>query len=92
MILFPNQMYSVYGKHVKLPEAAGIHWIGRGITCVSLKSLTPTQYTMAPRVLAVSACCKKSKQGMDRLHLEYWSAETQNTATKEIECEVATCC
>lgn len=25
-------------------------------TCVSLKSLTPTQYTIAPRVLALSAC------------------------------------
>lgn len=27
-------------------------------TCVSLKSLTPTQYTIAPRVLALSACWK----------------------------------
>lgn len=30
-------------KHAKLPEAAGIHGTGRGLTCVSLKSLTPTQ-------------------------------------------------
>lgn len=63
MILIPNQMYGVYGKGVELPEAAGIHWTGRGITCVSLKSLTPTQYTMAPRDLASSACWKKTRNG-----------------------------
>lgn len=62
IILIPNQMYGVHGKGAELPEAAGIHWLGRGITCVSLKSLTPTQYTMAPRDLAFSACWKKNKE------------------------------
>lgn len=32
---------------------------GMGLTCVSLKSLTPTQYTIAPRDRALSACWKK---------------------------------
>lgn len=88
MILIPNQMYGVYGKDVELPEAAGIHWIGRDATCVSLKSLTPTQYTMAPRDLAFSACWKK--QGTDLLQLEYRSAAAQNAAAEAMEHDAAT--
>lgn len=57
-------MYGTNGKHVDLPEAAaGIGGTGRGFTCVSLKSLTPTQYTMAPRDLAFSACWRKTRNG-----------------------------
>lgn len=43
LILIPDQIFGTYGKHAKLPEAAGIYGTGRGFTCVSLKSLTPTQ-------------------------------------------------
>lgn len=56
LFFISNQMYDVFGKCVKWPKMAWIHWICIVITCVSLKSLTPTQYTIAPRDLARSAC------------------------------------
>lgn len=85
-------MYGTNGKHVDLPEAAaGIGGTGRGFTCVSLKSLTPTQYTMAPRDLAFSACWRKTRNGsMTSEILEHPEAET--AAAEEIEREAATSC
>lgn len=38
-------------------------WLLNGVvfcTCVSLKSFTPTQYTIAPKDLALCACTQKT--------------------------------
>lgn len=66
-----------------------IYCTGMGVTCVSLKSLTPTQYTIAPRDLAVSACWKK--EGINILLPENWSWNCSSLGNPP-QCEAATSC
>ncbi len=59
-----------------------IYGIGVGVTCVSLKSLTPTQYTIAPRDLALSACWKK--EGINILLPENWRSSNERAKTAAV--------
>ena len=69
-LYFKADVRHVWNIGVNLPNTACIYSTGMAVTCVSLKSFTPTQYTIAPRDLALSAC--REKEGKHLLLPENW--------------------